>query len=253
MTISITIADTSVEDFEAAGDELTRPYRMTVFVESPAGTRDLAVSGWHLCGWLARGASADLDGSGLDLWGDSQPGGWSVCDGDGAVSGRPAVRYEAGSHRDPLPSIAIESGEGGDDYRLHPADLGLAWPADDGADDEQYDDLVAAAEAAMQQAAEALRAAIDGAIPDAPDAPDAADVFADLSALPGWGEDCPVRFGRYLGCAGCERVAIRTFSGHLDYAPSDDWEDAAAAAMGRAIVAAVNAAAGQGADDDDDC
>ena len=37
----------------------------------------------HLCGWIMRGASGDLDGSGLSSWGDSQHGGWSVCSSDG--------------------------------------------------------------------------------------------------------------------------------------------------------------------------
>jgi hypothetical protein len=51
---------------------------------------------WKLASFLERGASSDLDGSGLDNWGSSQEGGWRVLDGDGQDGGKPLARTGAG-------------------------------------------------------------------------------------------------------------------------------------------------------------
>lgn len=66
---------------------------------------ELRATGWVLCGWLPVGASADLDGSGLALWGSSQPGGWTSCHGDGQCRGVPHVTADCHS-------IGIWGGEG---------------------------------------------------------------------------------------------------------------------------------------------
>lgn len=69
---------------EEQGGILYANYTLPITV----GRASRTVPGWLCCGWIAPGASQDLDGSGLRNWGDSQPGGWSVCNGDGAYSGR---------------------------------------------------------------------------------------------------------------------------------------------------------------------
>lgn len=46
-----------------------------------------AIDAWCLAGYIPPGASQDLDGSGLSMWGDSQHGEWSVCQGDGQDHG----------------------------------------------------------------------------------------------------------------------------------------------------------------------
>jgi hypothetical protein len=53
-----------------------------------------SVRGWRFCGHLKPGAHADIDGSGIALWGDSQPGGWRVLDSDGEFCGLPRCRVD---------------------------------------------------------------------------------------------------------------------------------------------------------------
>ena len=73
-------------------DEPTEGYGSADYTTTlTIGDRQLEIPCWGHCGWLAPGANADMDGSGLAVWGDSQTGGWRVCDGDGAYDGRPRV------------------------------------------------------------------------------------------------------------------------------------------------------------------
>lgn len=60
-------------------------YKMTIKI----GSWSIGVSGWKFCGHVPRGAHANIDGSGLLNWGDSQHGFWSVMDEDGQSSGLP--------------------------------------------------------------------------------------------------------------------------------------------------------------------
>lgn len=62
-------------------------YARYEYIMSLGGVRLAKADAWLLAGWVSRGASQDLDGSGLSFWGDNQPGGWRVCVSDGAEHG----------------------------------------------------------------------------------------------------------------------------------------------------------------------
>jgi len=75
-------------DLEDLGDRFcsaSYPFRIHI------GEHILDGRGWLFCGWLPPGACCDLDGSGLHLWGSSQPGDWRCLDSDGQNSGKPQV------------------------------------------------------------------------------------------------------------------------------------------------------------------
>lgn len=65
---------------------------------------EVSLDGAELCqsrvywtiGFLAAGASQDIDGSGLSLWGSSQPGGWRAVHGGSGEDGRDG-RLETGA------------------------------------------------------------------------------------------------------------------------------------------------------------
>jgi hypothetical protein len=86
-TLTVSCTDADHDSPEETGGGLYSNYT----TELPVGTHTSIVGGWMVCGWIAAGASADLDGSGLANWGSSQPGGWSCCDSDGACGGNPSV------------------------------------------------------------------------------------------------------------------------------------------------------------------
>lgn len=75
------------ESFCTAG--YTARFTLSLERGNESATCEATVGGWVNCGWLKPGANSDLDGSGLALWGNSQPGGWTQCDGDGQSDGRP--------------------------------------------------------------------------------------------------------------------------------------------------------------------
>jgi hypothetical protein len=70
-----------------ATDLLEQYSEGSVWVELANGEKLCETHYWRLASWLAPKAHADLDGSGLALWGDAQPGGWRVCDSDGQSRG----------------------------------------------------------------------------------------------------------------------------------------------------------------------
>ena len=172
-------------------------YRVTLAV----GEHRVDIDCWGHCGWLAPGASADIDGSGLAAWGDSQPGGWSVCDGDGAYDGRPRV-------------IADRSPECGDPVCVGATHLGAqeitpdmvpGWAAALAAlaatpeDAGEWVDRESDAADIRAAVAEAIGAALAVADADCPE-PSAAEVWDALgSTAEVDGVDC-VRVGRWIGC-----------------------------------------------------
>ena len=155
-------------------DEVSEGYCLAHHIlELHVGEQTLRVAGWVLAGWLAPGASADLDGSGLANWGSSQPGGWSVCEGDGVVSGRVAVGAR-GELADP---IGVRCHDGYSEGAVTP-EMIPEWSAAlaaVAAAKTTYDK----AEAAYQAAATADEPATEAARDVAWDALEAAEVSAD--------------------------------------------------------------------------
>ena len=147
-------ADAEMDRPDECGGQCSAEGTITLTI---AGQEVASLACWAACGWLARGASQDLDGSGLALWGSAQPGGWSSCDGDGANTGRPRIAPRQNSME---PSCQIWGAEGQDgatiDLRPWLGDLierqQTAEEAYFAADDD-------AEHAATRAADEALRAA----------------------------------------------------------------------------------------------
>lgn len=169
------------------------------------GDKEYALTGWFVAGWLAPGAHADLDGSGLANWGDSQPGGWSVCRTDGQSNG--AVRVWGGedSHDSP---IRIESGEGGEDVEIRPEDI-EEWQAavdlvrthEDDTEGDDYERAVAACEEIREQITQMLVSAIEAAIYCVETGEPDSEIIYDS---PGMKEvdgmkDLPIRIGNWKG------------------------------------------------------
>lgn len=166
---------------------------------------------WSYVGWLARGASADLDGSGLALWGDSQPGGWSVCDSDGQCSGR--VRAESDRN-----GVHIYAAEGGRDTYLEAATiLGMPSAAAVIADHLDIDD-------ALARLARRISDAADSARPSVPE-PDADDIWEELGA--GAEVECTdgrVRAGRPWGESLVLIVVEDEDGDRVAYTECESWE-----------------------------
>lgn len=91
-------------------------------VELNIGAEQYLLEGWKLCGWLRPGAHADLDGSGLALWGSAQPGGWTSCSTDGSCNGTPRIKADTADYE---ADIVVGDVEGRRDARLYPS----VWPA----------------------------------------------------------------------------------------------------------------------------
>jgi len=172
-------------------------YRVTL----AAGDRQVDIDCWGHCGWLAPGASADIDGSGLAAWGDSQPGGWSVCDGDGAYDGRPRVIADRSpACGDPVCVGATHLGT----QEITP-DMVPEWAAalaalaatPEGAD--EWVDRESAAADIRDAVAEAIEVALKDVAADCPE-PSAAEVWHALGRTAEVdGVDC-VRVGSWIGC-----------------------------------------------------
>jgi len=158
------------------------------------------VTGWLLVGWLAAGASGNLDGSGLDLWGDSQPGGWTQCDGDGESSGVP--KADDGGYDEPI-SVASANL---DSLTLEPETF-PAWAAlidvVEAAESKSdtYDAFVVAEKAAQDmrnEICEQISEAISGCGSPYVDEPESEAIWDDLpfdDELP-----CGLRVGDYRAC-----------------------------------------------------
>jgi hypothetical protein len=248
-TISATASEAVVcEPSEGYG---SADYTTTLTV----GDREIEIPCWGHCGWLAPGASADIDGSGLSAWGDSQPGGWSVCDGDGAYDGRPRVIDEA------LPTecdTPITIGATHLDSVDVTPDMVPEWAAAVAAlyatpeDAEEWSDRESAAADVRRAVVAAVEAALEDIGADCPE-PTAAEVWEALGrSAEVDGADC-VRTGRWLGCP---LVAWRAGE-QIEYdwwptsAPRGAVDAASAAAAESASSAVEDAVAAMMSDDDD--
>lgn len=166
------------------------------------GNSEIEIPCWGHCGWLAPGANADLDGSGLVAWGDSQPGGWSVCDGDGAYDGRPRVIDEA------LPTecdTPITVGATHLDSVEVTPDMVPEWATALAAlyatpeDSEEWGDRESAAADVREAVVAAVEAALEDIGAGCPE-PTAAEVWEALGGSAEVdGAEC-VRAGRWIGC-----------------------------------------------------
>lgn len=182
------------------------------------GDHEVSVDGWCVAGWLAPGASQDLDGSGLALWGDSQPGGWSHRHSDGLYSGTIVILNGADDYD---AEINI-----GSDCRVCGSitpSMVPEWQAaidrvesiDQDADEDAYDAAVAAAEAIRSAIVKRLESLLDDYEYDCPE-PEAEDVFDTLGEIDGI-EGLEIRYGDYMGAGPC--LAWRDADGEYDF----DW------------------------------
>lgn len=134
------------------------------------------LNGWNVCGWLAPGANQDLNGSGLALWGDSQPGGWTSCDDDGSQRGYPTADYEVEDNDDDTESIIITVSSSDNCDKVY---------------EFEFDGTEAEAESLCDKISEALREANPGC-----DEPDSETIFDDIDYDAfNFGSDYPIRFG----------------------------------------------------------
>lgn len=245
-TISAEVTDVWSPDEMGGGCYADHTVRIAV------GEKTLDVTGWVCCGWLTPGANQNLDGSGLANWGDSQPGGWSVCDGDGASTGR--VRTSDPRQPDAFSAIVVGA-DNNESVSVWPADV-PEWDAavtaaraageSEEATMDAYDDLLALAAAIRKEVIDALDSALDDAYDAAPDLapePDAETVWDSLdrhAVAEADGEDL-VRLGDWNGAGLC--LAWRTEDGH-DFAwhPTEDDVRNAVAGAAPAMESEIEAA-----------
>lgn len=202
--------ETEADAPEEQGGVLYANYELHLTVGSASRT----VPGWLCCGWIAPGASADLDGSGLANWGSSQPGGWSVCDGDGVFSGRASAEAADGA-------VTIDEPEGCASVKdITVAEI-LGLPAECQAVIEAH--LGDAIEEALRDLAEEITEEI-GRADVSIDEPDADDLWGELGCRSELSECEAVRVGDF---GGAHFVAIESKDGERTaYHGHESWEDA---------------------------
>ena len=248
ITATLTVADSGSE----CGGQYQSTYEIQLFANGRpigrVGDAPAPVSGWAIGAWLAPGAHQDIDGSGLAMWGDSQPGGWSTAHGDGVTTGcpRPYIAHDSECW-DP---VTVCGGEGCDDIEINPEDVpewaeavathraALAVYEDSGDDADAWESADSA-EATAEEIRAAVCAAIEAAIEAVadegfPDEPEADDVWRYLHEHDGlwWGDYCgagPV-------------IAWRDADGDTHFAwhpTADEIRDAVDATMAPAAVARI--------------
>lgn len=140
-------------------------YEMSITV----GEVEHLINCWKLATFLARGASQDIDGSGLQNWGSSQPGGWRVLDWDSQERGIPTVEA-------PTDEGTVTVSNTGDSIEI---------PIPEGTDPAEF--------------AEALQEAItEAADANDPEEPDAEAIWNEMLSIYEM-EYAPVRTGRIYG------------------------------------------------------
>ena len=171
-------------------------------IKLDVGENSVILPCWARCGWLTPGAHADLDGSGLSLWGDSQPGGWRVTSGDGQADGAPSATDDGDIDDD----IPIRSGH---EYSVVP----LEWIPEldaavrkfkDAIDDDESNDKWEDLKFDAENLRERVISAIGDALEKADDAvkfrePDSEIIFNRLDKIDGM-EELEIRLGNYNGC-----------------------------------------------------
>ena len=218
------VGDADADAPEEQGGGLYAAYELDLTV----GAASRTVPGWVCCGWIAPGASADLDGSGLANWGDSQPGGWSVCDGDGAFSGRAYAEASDGA-------VSIHEPEGcaRDTSDITVAEI-LGLPAECQATIEAHlsDDI----EDAMAKLADDITEAIKYADVSI-DEPDADALWDELGCRSELSECESVRVGDF---GGAHFVIVEDADGErTSYHGHESWEDAVAKRAAEIVRGAV--------------
>ena len=216
--------DADADAPEEQGGILYADYTLPMTV----GAASRTVPGWVCCGWIAPGASADLDGSGLRNWGDSQPGGWSVCDGDGAFSGRAHAKADEAV-------IVIHEPEGcaRDTADITVSEI-LGLPAE----------CQATIEAHLADEIEDALATLAGEITEdiaradvSIDEPDADDLWDELGCRAELSECESVRVGDF---GGAHFVVIEDADGErTSYHGHESWEDAVAKRAAEIVREAV--------------
>lgn len=215
LTTDITATLTVTDDGDQCGEQYQSAYEIALYADGRqigrVGDVVAPVSGWAIGAWLAPGAHADINGSGLALWGDSQPGGWTTAHDDGATTGRPRVAngpYDSAEGGDP---IIVMGGEGMLDIEIAPADI-PEWSAavaeldrltaanEADPDDEAIEDAWDAADSATYEIRSAIAEAIEDAIDRVvyegmPAEPTADDVLAQLNGE----EQDGLEWGNYQG------------------------------------------------------
>jgi hypothetical protein len=138
-------------------------------MEIAIGDDTHSINCWKFATWLEAGASADIDGSGLRNWGNSQPGGWRVLNGDSQTTGIPRGWLSDDKS-------AVELKAEGDSLTIQ---------VPEGCDPDEF--------------LEALEAAIEEAATEAdPDEPDADDVWAEMPSYRTM-DNYPVAIGKVFG------------------------------------------------------
>lgn len=188
------------------------------------GEHELTVPAWCHCGWLAPGANADLDGSGLSLWGSSQPGGWRVVDGDGAYNGRVSVDSSTDEDYD---SLIVVSATHLTSVDITP-DMIPEWKAaieaaklceeSAGDDDDSHKDAYDTALSIREDIINRLTEVLEDYSYECPE-PDAETLYDSLNEIEGL-EGLPVRFGDYKG-AGPVLAWTDGEDYDMDYHPSE--------------------------------
>lgn len=188
-----TLPDVSAEifdfdDWKELGGGCYRDYTIMLTIEDEE-TYNFFLPGWAVAGFLRPGSHMDIDGSGLEIWGDSQPGGWSVCDSDGTFNGRPRVMP---SHSDTI--IQIEPGDNvGERVELLDVKMIPEWNKICSSHDKVI----------IREYKEALEEVISKALENVNlgmvyEGPEALDIFYDLEPI--FDDfDAPVRFGNWNG------------------------------------------------------
>lgn len=240
----MTPAITTTISAEASGaniDEPSKGYGSADYTTTlTVGDREIAIPCWGHCGWLSPGASADIDGSGLRAWGDSQPGGWRVCDGDGAYDGRPRVIDDRSADSDT--PIAVGAAHL-DSVDITP-DMVPEWAAALAAlaatpeDAEEWSDRESDAADVRAAVVAAVEAALEDISADCPE-PTAAEVWEALGrSAEVDGAEC-VRAGWWIGCLLVAwQVGERT---EYDWWPTEAPAEAVEAAKRAAADAAATA------------
>jgi len=228
------------DDPKKVGGGCYANYEVNVSIDdAPVGS----VGGWVVCGWLKPGAHMDLDGSGLLLWGSSQPGGWRTRSSDGAYSGTPklladleALQYDE--------AIVISGGEGMHDLCLTSHDIEV-WrsyeiAAADAAARGSADSMELAAEAAEVRNAiiSALEKELDALDIPCPKEPSSREIFEYLphSNVEG------IRYGDYCGAG---PVLAARYTNGLEqsythwYHPDREDVEAAVGKVKEGLIAAV--------------
>jgi hypothetical protein len=198
MTTKGNTMDTKIEITKVCRAEIDSDGYAQYDVAFAIGDHKLIASAYCICGWIRPGARYDLTGSALAVWGDSQPGGWSVCDSD-SQGGRLSVNGDGGCD---APIVITDRGGHFVDVKPYMVPEWAAAIGDiDNLDDDDSDAYRQALEAAGK-----VRASIvarleelcrDYAV-DCPE-PSAETVYEYLDDLDGL-SGIAVRVGDYLGC-----------------------------------------------------